>query len=335
MYPRNAASPERIAVGAVVQISDGAVQTSGCSVSVLPQGGASAAGGGTISYENGVVCYLPTQAETNYTSFVVVAYKTGCIPASTTIVTSASATAGYAGVDWGKITSATATVNLSGTTVKTLTDAPSDSSGVTTLLSRVSSARAGYLDNLSGGAVALASGVAVTSIGNGVITALSIAASALNGKGDWLLSSGYTAPLDAAGTRTALGMSSANMDTQLSAIAGYIDTEVGAIYTRIGAPAGASIAADVAALNTLMSSTGVVLTAAERNATADAFLNRNVAGGSSTGRLVKEALYPLRNKWTVSGGTYTVYQTDDATVSWTSSVTGTAGADPITAADPA
>lgn len=40
-------------------------------------------------------------------------------------------------------------------TVTTLTNAPSDSSGVTTLLSRLSATRAGYLDNLSAGAVAL------------------------------------------------------------------------------------------------------------------------------------------------------------------------------------
>lgn len=40
-------------------------------------------------------------------------------------------------------------------TVTTLTNAPSDSSGITTLLSRLSAARAGYLDNLSAGAVAL------------------------------------------------------------------------------------------------------------------------------------------------------------------------------------
>lgn len=44
-------------------------------------------------------------------------------------------------------------------TTTTLTNAPSDSSGVTTLLSRLSAARAGYLDNLSAGAVALASTV--------------------------------------------------------------------------------------------------------------------------------------------------------------------------------
>lgn len=212
MYPRNAASPERIAIGPVVQISDGAVQTSGVSISVLPQAGASGAGGGTTSYENGVVCYLPTQAETNYTSFIVTAYKTGCIPAGVTVVTTASATPGYGGVDWSKVANASSAVNLSATTVKTLTDAPSDSSGVTTLLSRLTSGRAanldnldaaittrstyagadtagtttllsrlsatraGYLDNLSGGAVALASGVSISA---GGIASTSFAAGAI------------------------------------------------------------------------------------------------------------------------------------------------------------
>lgn len=94
MYPRNAASPERIALGAVVQISDGAVQTTGVSIAVKPQGTTASAGGGTTSYEQGIVEYIPTQAETNYTSFTVIAYKTGCIPVAQTIITSASATSG-------------------------------------------------------------------------------------------------------------------------------------------------------------------------------------------------------------------------------------------------
>ena len=93
-YPRNNASPERIAVGAVVQISDGAVQTSGVSISVRGQGGASGVGAGTTAYDNGIVQYTPTQGETDFTSFVVVAYKTGCIPASVTVVTSANGTPG-------------------------------------------------------------------------------------------------------------------------------------------------------------------------------------------------------------------------------------------------
>jgi hypothetical protein len=129
-YPKNAATPPRIAVGAVVQISDGAVQTSGVSIRVVPQGGSAAAGLGTTSYEDGIVLYAPTQAETNYDAFVVIAYKTGCIPATTTIVTSASATAGYSGVDWSKVTSATSTVNLSGTTIKTATDVETDTQDI-------------------------------------------------------------------------------------------------------------------------------------------------------------------------------------------------------------
>lgn len=94
-YPRNAASPERVSIGAVVQISDGAVQTSGVAVKVIPFGGSEASGTGTVAYSaDGVVLYTPVQAETNHTSFVLVASKAGCIPASTTVVTSASATAG-------------------------------------------------------------------------------------------------------------------------------------------------------------------------------------------------------------------------------------------------
>ena len=123
-YPRNAASPEPIAIGAVVQISDGAVQTSGCTVRIKPIGVAEGDGGGTTAYStDGVILYTPTQAETNYTSFVLIAKKTGCIPVAVTVVTSASATVGYVGTDQGKIANATSTVNLSGTTVKAVTDA--------------------------------------------------------------------------------------------------------------------------------------------------------------------------------------------------------------------
>jgi hypothetical protein len=95
MYPRNAASPERISIGAVVQISDGAVQTAGVTVRILPFGGTEADGVGTVAYStDGVVVYTPTQAETNYTSFVLIAKKTGCIPASVTVVTSESTVSG-------------------------------------------------------------------------------------------------------------------------------------------------------------------------------------------------------------------------------------------------
>jgi hypothetical protein len=101
MYPRNNATPPRIAIGAVVQIADGAVQSSGVSVVVRPEGGAESAGAGTIAYSaaSGVVYYTPTQAETDYTAFCVIAYKADCIPAQVTVVTTASSTAGAVELD--------------------------------------------------------------------------------------------------------------------------------------------------------------------------------------------------------------------------------------------
>jgi hypothetical protein len=107
MYPKNAASPERIAVGAIYQISDGAIQTAGASVRVMPQGGAAGAGGGTLACDStsGIWHYTPTQAETNYTSFMVLVYKASCTSASITVVTTATAVAGT--VDVGAISGST------------------------------------------------------------------------------------------------------------------------------------------------------------------------------------------------------------------------------------
>ena len=131
MYPRNAVSPERIAIGPVVLIADGTVQTSGVTVRILPFGGSEADGVGATAYStDGVVVYTPTQAETNYTSFVLIAKKSACIPANVTVVTSASSTAGHAGTDQGKIANATSTVNLSNTTIKTAADIETDTQDI-------------------------------------------------------------------------------------------------------------------------------------------------------------------------------------------------------------
>lgn len=120
---------------------------------------------------------------------------------------------------------------------------------------------------------------------------IAAAMSALQSHGDatWATATGFST-LDAAGVRAALGLASANLDTQLAA-----------------------------------------LPTADENA--DALIGRNIEGGSSTGRTVAQALAFLRNKWTVSGGTLTVYAADDSTTSWTAAVTQTAG-DPVSAVDP-
>jgi hypothetical protein len=149
MYPRNAASPPRLSIGAVVQISDGAVQTSGVSVKVRPEGGTASAGGGTTAYEEGIVLYTPTQAETNYTAFVVIAYKTGCVPVALPVVTTAMSTSGqvYVGTNNDKTGySLTATTGLGNQT-------------------------ANITGTLSG---------SVGSVGTGGITAASFAAGAIN-----------------------------------------------------------------------------------------------------------------------------------------------------------
>lgn len=192
MYPRNAASPERISIGAVVQISDGAVQTSGVSVKVLPQGGTASASGGTVAYEEGIVHYLPTQAETNYASFVLIAYKSGCIPATTTVVTSASATTGYAGLDWAKVSAPTTTLNLSGTTISTAqkvdvetikTQAVTAAAGVTFPTSVASPTNITAVTTVGSVTGAVGSvgtgGITSASFATGAITATAIAADAI------------------------------------------------------------------------------------------------------------------------------------------------------------
>lgn len=175
--------------------------------------------------------------------------------------------------------------------------------------------------------------------------------------------------LDAAGVRAAVGLASANLDTQLGAIDDFLDTEVAAIKAKTDGlpsdPADASdIAASFATVNTALGTIAgyldtevaaikaqtdlipaspaavgdaMTLSSGERSAVADALLGRNVAGGSSTGRTVSQTLYAIRNKWDNVNGTYTVYETDDTTVSWTATISGTSagGADVITGSDPA
>ena len=81
------------------------------------------------------------------------------------------------------------------------------------------------------------------------------------------------------------------------------------------------------------------LAAGAANVIADAFLDRDMATGTDSGstsvRTPRQALRFLRNKWAISGTTMSVYKEDDATASWTAVLTGTSGADPITAVDPA
>jgi hypothetical protein len=78
----------------------------------------------------------------------------------------------------------------------------------------------------------------------------------------------------------------------------------------------------------------VALTTASREAVADSLLNRHIEGGNNNGRLVKEALYALRNRNQVVGGTQSIYRANDQDVSWTAPVSVDANALPITGINP-
>ena len=136
-------------------------------------------------------------------------------------------------------------------------------SGIATLLARLTNTRAGYLDNLPNLDAAVStrlasSGYTAPLSAAGTRSALGLASANLDTQIDALptaaeaaaavrvelatelaridaaissrlAGASYAAPLDAAGTRSAVGLSSANLDTQLAALAGYIDTEVAGI----------------------------------------------------------------------------------------------------------
>jgi len=71
---------------------------------------------------------------------------------------------------------------------------------------------------------------------------------------------------------------------------------------------------------------------------ADTFLDRDMSDGvdnsSNTVRTPRSALRQIRNKWSINGSTITYTKEDDSTTSHTAALTGTTGADPITASDP-
>lgn len=80
------------------------------------------------------------------------------------------------------------------------------------------------------------------------------------------------------------------------------------------------------------------LSTTERNAVADAFLNRDMSlgtdSGSSTVRTVRQALRFLRNKWTIISDTLSIKKEDDSTESWSAILGSTSTANPITSIDP-
>lgn len=101
---------------------------------------------------------------------------------------------GEAGIDWANIGSPTTSVALSGTTIST----------------------SQAVGSVSGAVGSVTAGVTIS----GTTTTLDALQAALNlahGSGSWATATGFST-LDAAGVRTAIGLASANLDTQLGDI---------------------------------------------------------------------------------------------------------------------
>lgn len=143
---------------------------------------------------------------------------------------------------------------------------------------------------LSGSVGSVTGAVTVGALSANVVTAAALASDAVAE-----IQAGLST-LDAAGVRAAVGLASANLDTQLDALPTAIEN-ADALLDRNMAT-GADNGTDSTAVRT-----------------------------------PRQALRALRNKVTVSGGVATITKEDDVTASWTASVTTTAG-NPLSGVDP-
>ncbi len=238
MYPRNAVSPPIIEMGQIVLFSDGTIQTTGASVRVKIGTAPWGAGAGNLDCDatSGVWTYAPTQAETVDPFFLVAVYKSGCSTQSRCVITSASDTTGYAGLDWSKVRAPTTVLNLSGTSVKTATDIETDTQDIQTRLPAAlvggrMDAYVGAMASNSVTAAALATD-AVSEIQAGLATSIELATvagyidteiAAIKARTDNL-------PNDPA-SASVIASAFTGVNTKLDAIDDYVDSEVAAIKT--------------------------------------------------------------------------------------------------------
>lgn len=134
----------------------------------------------------------------------------------------------------------------------------------------------------------------------------------------------------------AVGSVTGNVGGNVTGSVGSVTGAVGSVTGAVGSVGAGGIAAATFAAGAI---DAAAISADAGAEIADAILDRNMATGTDSGsptvRTMRQALRFLRNKWSISGTTLTVTAEDDATTSWTSTLAGTAGADPITSSDPA
>jgi hypothetical protein len=147
---------------------------------------------------------------------------------------------------------------------------------------------------------------------------------AIRDRGDaaWVTATGFS-------TLTAADVN-AEVDTAIS--------DAGLVASVADLPTNAELATALAAADdAVLAAVAAIPAAPTAVQNADALLGRNVAGGSSTGRTVKEALASLRNRVAFdvpAAGQFTVFDTDDTTPLFTGTY-ATAAGDPVVSLNPA
>lgn len=238
-------------------------------------------------------------------------------------------TTGEVGIDWANVGSPTTTLNLSGTTVSTV------SGTVGSVTGNVGGNVVGSVASVSGGVTVTTnndktgyglSSAAVQAIWDALTSALTTVNSI--GKflkdqldvtvGSRLAAASYSAPPSASAIRTEIDSNS----TQLA---------------KLGTPAGASVSADIAAVKSdsaaILSDTGtdgVVLSTAQMQSLADIVLGRSVSNIDSTAST--HSLYELIEailESNTSSGSWVIYKTNGSTTFNTRTLATDANAAPI------
>lgn len=129
-----------------------------------------------------------------------------------------------------------------------------------------------------------------------------------------------TAPLDAAGTRAAVGLAAANLDTQLTAIDDFLDTEIAAILAAVDTEV-AAIKAKTDNLPATPAATGdtMTLTAAYDFAKGTVAATEAYAadGAAATPAQLLYMIYALLGEKSVAATTMTVKKLDGTTTAMT------------------
>lgn len=222
--------------------ADGTPVTSGTTtVYVTGDNGTQAAGSvgsGACTHEgNGYWSYAPAQAETNYDHVAFTFVNTNAVNATVQVFTTFPQT----GDNFSRIGAAGAGLTALGDTRIANLDA-AVSSRSTYAGGAVASVTGNVGGNVVGSVASVTAGVTVTTNNDktgyalssagvqAIWDALTSALTTVGSIGKWIVdkvdvvlstrlaSSSYTAPLDAAGVRTAVGLASANLDTQLDAL---------------------------------------------------------------------------------------------------------------------